>query len=123
MTIAVALNDRFKTLNANSLRTKQDFRTRERRAIVDITFTSDETYVVGGVTVDFSTIRNFIEVYAGKVVGQLLIGTGSTNYEFRIESGTSAATTKLSVINLSDGFELTPGTVPNGVVTVEIIGI
>lgn len=123
MTIAIALNSRFNFLNANSLRAKADFRTRERRAIIDIVFSSNETYIVGGVTIDLSAIRSFIEVYAGKVLVQPLIATGSTNFEFRIEPGASAAVTKLSVINLSDGFELTPGTVPNGTVTVEIIGI
>lgn len=123
MTIVIALNDRFRFLNANSLRTKQDFRTRERRAIVDITFSSNEAYVVGGVTIDLSTIRQFIEVYAGKTVKQPLIATGSPNFDFRIESGASAAVTKLSMINLVTGFEFTPGTVPNGTVTVEIIGI
>lgn len=123
MTIVVALNNRFKFLNANSLRTKPDFRTRERRAIVDITFSSDEPYVVGGVTIDLSGIRSFIEVYSGKVIAQPLIATGSSNFQLRIESGASAATTKLSMIDLVSGFEFTPGTVPNGTVTVEIIGI
>jgi len=123
MTIAIGLNPRFKFLNSNAFRNKADFRTRERRALVDITFSASETYIVGGVTIDLSKIRNFIEVYAGSVVKQPLIPTGTTNVEFRLEPGASASVTKLSVINLDDGFELTPGTVPNGIVTVEIIGI
>ncbi len=126
MVLSVALNQRFNFLNSNAFRTKPDHRTRERRAIVDITIPDAETYVTGGVDLDLSKIRNFVEVYSGIVVKQPLLATA--NLEFRIEpaSNTRASGAKLSVIVTSTGAELGNGldiVVGDSIVTAEIIGI
>lgn len=121
MVLTAVLNPRFNFLNSNALRNKADFRTRERRAIIDITIPDSESYSAGGFIVDLSKIRNFIEVYVGRVIKQPLLA--SNNLEFRIEPGADAASTKVSVIQLSDGAELVGTLSGPTVISVEIIGI
>jgi len=121
MVLTAVLNSRFNKLNSNSLRNKADFRTRERRAIIDITIPNAESYSAGGFSVDLSVIRSFIEVYAGIVIKQPLLTVD--NLLFRIEPGVDAASTKLSVIQLSDGAEFAGTLAGANIITVEIIGI
>lgn len=46
-----------------SMRIKQNTSSLEKEAVVDITFASTDTYTTGGLTIDFSVIRNFKTVY------------------------------------------------------------
>jgi len=52
----------------NRLRSVNSVPSRERGAVVDITFTANDTYDTGGVTIDFSGIDNFSKVYLCKVL-------------------------------------------------------
>jgi len=124
MVVSVELNKRFLKLNSNAFRNKADFRTRERRAIVDITIPNNETYAPGGLTVDFSKIRNFIEVYGARVL-EHPVRTGTTNIEFRFITATDndASNCKLMAILIASGSEV-DGLIPGPtVITAEIIGI
>lgn len=64
MAITVALVSRFKSLNQDNFQLKQHANSREREAIVDITWGASDNYATGGNTVDFSTVRGFKKVYA-----------------------------------------------------------
>lgn len=126
MVLSVVLNPRFRFLNSNALRNKADFRTRERRAIVDITIPDAETYVTGGVPLDLSVIRNFIEVYATRIVKQPLLATANLRFDVLPASDNKASGAKLGVINISDGVEFTNAAdivTGDTIITVEIIGI
>lgn len=60
----VSLVSSFETLNDDrSLALKPNAASREREAVVDITFGAGENYVTDGVTVDFSVIRKFTQVH------------------------------------------------------------
>lgn len=123
MVLSVELNPRFRFLNSNALRNKADFRTRERRAIIDITIPNNETYAAGGFPVDLSVIRNFIEIYSADIVKQPLLATD--NFNFRLEPGTGNAANlaKLSVVQVSDGAEFSGNLAGPTVISVQIIGI
>lgn len=69
MAITSALNSTFTHLNDDrSLSAKQNTSSRERQAVVDITCGAGDNYVTGGITVDFSTIRQFKKVYACDII-------------------------------------------------------
>lgn len=69
MAITTKLVSSFSTLNDDrSLAMKPNAASREREAVVDVTFASGDNYVTGGVTVDFSKIRKFTRVYAVDVL-------------------------------------------------------
>lgn len=125
MVITVSINPRFNKLNSNNLRTKQDFGSRERRAIVDITVPTSEAYSAGGFTVDFTKIRNFIEVYAGKVLFTSDGILATDNEEYRLIPGTdnAADVAKLGIVVTSTGAEFSGSTGSEVIITVEIIGI
>ena len=62
--VTIAINSTFTHLNQDrTLSVKQNCASREREAIVDITFSNSDTYTTNGFTLDFSKIRNFKEVY------------------------------------------------------------
>lgn len=126
MTITAVLNPRFNFLNSNSLRNKADFRTRERRAIIDILIPNDETYISGGNPIDISKIRNFIQVYAGFIVKQPILA--SNNLDFRIVPGPNniASEVRLAAVFIPTGVEVdNGGDIVNGdtIISAEIIGI
>ena len=52
----------------NRLRSVNSVPSRERGAMVDIPFNATDTYVTGGVQVDFSGIDNFSQVYLCKII-------------------------------------------------------
>ena len=69
MAITVALVSRFTKLNDDrSLRLKDSVPSREREAIVDVTYDGSQNYVTGGNVVDFSAIRFFKQVYLCDIV-------------------------------------------------------
>ena len=126
MVLSVELNPRFKFLNSNNFRSKADFRTRERRAMVDILIPDAETYVTNGVPLDLSVIRNFIEVYAGFVMVQPLLATANIQFDIIPAVDNAASGTKLAVIVLATGAELGNGidiVTGDTTITAEIIGI
>jgi len=65
MAITVALNTKFSHLNDDrSLAVQPNGASRERFAVVTITYGAGDNYVTGGNVVDFSTLRGFKTVYA-----------------------------------------------------------
>ena len=65
----VKLVSDFETLNDDrSLALKPNAASREREAVVDITFGAAENYATDGVPVDFATIRKFTRVYAVDII-------------------------------------------------------
>lgn len=116
----VEINPRFNTLNSNNLRTKQDFGSRERRAIVDVILVATQPQT-GLFDVDFSTIRNFTEVYACRTIqaSPELLGITTFSLFSYIPTAKSAA---------GQFFVVGPSFVAHnealtGTITVEIIGI
>lgn len=125
MTIDISLNPRFNKLNSNNLRTKQDFGSRERRAIIDVTIDTAEEYVSGGMVLDCSKIRNFTQVYAGSVITQTV--TGGSNKLWLIAPGTddSASDVKLLAVEIDTGSQRANAETLGSIhtFTIEIIGI
>ena len=70
MTITVALDDRFNTLNNGSqrLRIRQNTVTKEREALVIVTLDAETPDGSGLSTVDFSGIRGFTKIYSVTIV-------------------------------------------------------
>jgi len=69
MAVVASLVSSFESLNDDrSLALKPNAASREREAVVDVTFGAGDNYVTGGVTVDFSVIRKFTKVYAVDVL-------------------------------------------------------
>ncbi|NIT99612.1 MAG: hypothetical protein GWN01_01305 [Nitrosopumilaceae archaeon] len=63
--VTVTLVSTFKRLNDDrTLAVKPNAASREREAIVDVTYGGSENYSTGGNTVDFSGLRQFSKVYA-----------------------------------------------------------
>jgi len=125
MVLSVKLNPRFNKLNANSLRNKADFRTRERRAIVDITFPTSQLYVTGGLLIDLSKIRNFIEVYAGNVIIKPLKTAANLEFQVIPAADNKASGVKIALILDGSGNEEAAMTNLGSTftITAEIIGI
>ena len=126
MVVTVALNPRFNKLNSNSLRNKVDFQTRERRALVDVTIPATEEYVTGGYPIDLSVIRNFKQVYTGRVLSQPISNNmNNVNYIFVPGTNGAASGAKLGAILINTGSEQT-NSHENGVefkLIMEIVGI
>jgi len=65
MAVVASLVSSFESLNDDrSLALKPNAASREREAVVDVTFGGSDNYTTNGVTVDFSVIRKFTRVYA-----------------------------------------------------------
>lgn len=74
MTIVVTLDSTFNTLNngGQRLRIRQNTPTREREAIVNVTFSNSQSLASGLVAVDFSKIRGFTKVYTATIINSPL---------------------------------------------------
>lgn len=69
MAIVVTKNATFKALDKDSsLLVKPHAASRERFAVVEITYGAADNYVTGGNTVDFSVVGKFIKVYACDII-------------------------------------------------------
>lgn len=104
MTITITLNSRFKTLNDGNLAIKANAGSREREAVVDITYSADQNYVTNGNTLDFSAIRKFIKVYSCEII-EKSFGRVMT---FVPAAEDASATGKLKIFH-TDGTELSNG--------------
>lgn len=121
MTITVELNPTFNTLNNGSqrLRVRQNSVTKERRAVVDVEFNS-ESYVTGGITVDFSSIRGFTQVY---MIGITHVGGHSHLISFVPGADNDAATARFELFVPTTGVEVADTTSTSLIATVEIYGV
>lgn len=104
MAITVALNTTFKTLNDGNLNIKANAGSREREAVVDITYGAADDYVTDGNTINFSTVRNFKKVYSCEIVHKSF-GRVMT---FVPAADNDAATGKIKIFH-TDGTELSNG--------------
>jgi len=125
MPITVELNKTFIKLNSNDLRNKTDFRTRERRAIVDVNVTQPQLYITGGLVVDFSKIRNFVEIYSVTTINQPLLAFLNFKYEFIHSPDLDPSKVKMGIVTYVNSQELFAGSTvnPGGTIMTEIIGI
>lgn len=97
MAIVASLVSSFETLNDDrSLALKPNAASREREAIVDVTFGGSDNYATNGVTVDFSVIRKFTQVYAVEV----LHTTKGVIASYVPASGNDAATGKIKMFGV-----------------------
>lgn len=96
LTTSVALVTDFEHLNDDrTLSVKPNAASREREAIVDVTF-DDGDYEAGGVIVDFSKIRKFTKVYYCQVVQ----GDVGAHITYIPGAGNGAALGKLKVFGV-----------------------
>src|SRR5438093_8862504 len=105
MAATVALVTAFGHLNDDrTLTLRQNSASRERSAVVDITFDGAGTYTTGGVIVDFTGIRRFKQVY--------FLDVGHTTYVLPVNfvpgAGNDASLGKLKFFD-SSGAELGAG--------------
>lgn len=97
LTTSVALVTTWAHLNDDrTLAVKPNSSSREREAIVDVTF-DDGTYAAGGPIVDFSTIRGFTKVYSCEI----LHCTKGVLLQFTPGSGDGAALGKLKAYGVN----------------------
>lgn len=119
--VTLAINSTFSHLNGVDLHTKEgSISSRERHAVVDITFASNDTYPTNGKVLDFSKIKQFRQVYYCKILTKSFANEAT----FIPASGNDAATGKLKVFDFS-GVELSNGNtaLESQTMTVEIRGI
>ena len=116
MTITIALNTTFNHLTGGSVARKQNASSRENEAVVDITFGAADDYVTNGVTLDFSVIRKFKQVYACEIVAKSFGRVMS----FVPASGNDSATGKLKIWH-TDGTELSNGNTGTRNMTLTVI--
>jgi len=64
----ISMNSTFTHLNGRNLYIKPTTTSREREAIVNITFDATDEYETGGMPLDFSGIQHFTQVYLCSVV-------------------------------------------------------
>jgi hypothetical protein len=99
MAITVTLDPTFLHLNGDtSLSTKVGGVGRERTAIVNVAITATTTYATGGITVDFSKVRGFKQVY----VCEILQGHGGFHPEFIPAASNAAATGKIKFYGINE---------------------
>lgn len=121
MAITIALDATFTHLMGDrSLKTKQNSTSREREAVVTITVGAGDTYTTNGVTLDFTQIRLFSQVY--------LVNVCHNGYVLPVQyipaAGNAAATGKMKFFD-SSGAELGNGSaaIQNKVIKCIIRGI
>lgn len=101
----IVIDPTFQKLNGYDYKVKEgNISSRERAAIVDITFASGDTYPTGGITLDFSQIKNFKYVYYCKPLAKSF----ANRVTYIPSTGNISSTGKLKVFDFS-GVELTNG--------------
>ena len=105
MAITAVLNTTFSHLvDDRTLLVKQNSASREREAVVDITCGAGDNYATNGITVDFSVIRGFSQVYSCEII-QSTIGRVCS---YVPATANAAATGKIKIWH-TDGNELSNG--------------
>lgn len=105
MAITLSLNTTFSHLNDDrTLALKANSSSREREAVVDVTFGASEDYVTNGVALDFSKVGKFKQVYSCEIVHKSF----GRQMSYIPATGNDAATGKLKIWH-TDGNELSNG--------------
>lgn len=100
----ITMNSTFTHLNGRNLYIKPTTTSREREAIVNITFDATDKYETGGMPLDFTGIQHFTQVYLCSVVHK----TYGLGISFVAGAGNGAGLGTLKFFD-SSGVELTSG--------------